>query len=99
MLCYIQTDLFVVLRYSEFRKDTYDTGADQCAHYGNDDRYDDTDDLCAEQMEISVHETVPLSDGIDIASGEKTCGDAAPDTADSVTSESVQRIVNIRTSS
>ena len=90
----IQTDSFAALLYANASGDqACDAVANQCTHYCNRNGNQNAGQLGEEQMGFSEKQAVSLSDIIDGRLSKQTCTDAAPDTANAVTSKGIQGII------
>ena len=93
MLTLIQADSFIMLRYTKRCKQFHDSCADQRADNCDRDRNNNTDKLCNEQMVIAKNKTIPSRSAVDGLLRKYSGCNTAPDTSDSVTAKSIQRIV------
>ena len=96
MLCGIQTQQLCFRLNPQFGKDSGDSDAYQRANDRNRNRNNNTDQLCSKQPGLAIYKAVPARNRIDICPRKQTGGYAAPDAADAMTSESIQRIVNFQ---
>ena len=99
MLRNIKSNLLFFDSDTKRSKYFHDCHADQCAHNGNSDGDNDTDDLSGKKMEVTKHQAVPLSDTVDGGLAKQTCRDTSPDTADTVASEGIQSVIDFSVSS
>ena len=95
MLRNIHADLFFFYAGSQRREDPDNTGADQCADNSYCYSNYNTDDLSHKKPGFAEYKAIPLSYVIDGRLGEKSCGNTAPDTADTMAAKSVQSIINL----
>ena len=96
MLRDIQSNLFLFYCDAERSKYFYNSHADERSNNSHSDGDDDTDELGGKEMKITEYQTVPLGNAVDRGLTEQTCRDAAPDTADAVTSKGVERVINFQ---
>ena len=92
----IQSELLFLRSYAKRSEETDNTCADQRADNSDYDGNCNSFQLCYKQAVVSEYQAIPLSSAVDGTLSEKSGGDAAPDTADAVASESVESVVNFQ---
>ena len=93
MLRGIKAKQFIFMVDPKLGKDSGNSDADQRSHYCNGNCDQNTDQLRCKELCFTIDKAVPLRNRVDICPGKQSSGNAAPDTANTVTAKRIQRVV------
>ena len=96
MLCDVKSDHFILLINTKFCKDADDADTDQRTDNCDSNRYKNTYELCSEKFCLAKYKSIPPGNRINGALSEQAGCNTAPDTADAVASECVQRVIDFQ---